>query len=291
MTSTNWQGVGVALVTPFRADHSIDYDGFLKLIQHTENHVDYFVIHGTTGESVTTTAQEKAETLQFLKKNNPTNVPIMYGLGGNNTQQIVEELKKIDFEGIGAILSVSPYYNKPSQSGIVRHYQAIADASPVPIMLYNVPGRTASNMSVETTLQLAQHPNILGIKEASGNLVQCMQIAKDKPKQFLLLSGDDILTVPSVSFGSVGVISVLANALPKEFCEMVHLALKGDYKKASQLLFKFLKLNDLMYVEGNPVGVKYLLEIMGICGATVRQPMEIASEGLKKKIEHALKEF
>jgi 4-hydroxy-tetrahydrodipicolinate synthase len=291
MISTNWQGVGVALVTPFRADHSIDYDGFLKLIQHTENHVDYFVIHGTTGESVTTTAQEKAETLQFLKKNNPKNVPIMYGLGGNNTQKIVEELKKIDFEGIGAILSVSPYYNKPSQSGIVRHYQAIADASPVPIMLYNVPGRTASNMFVETTLQLAQHPNILGIKEASGNLVQCMQIAKDKPKQFLLLSGDDILTVPSVSFGAVGVISVLANALPKEFCEMVHLALKGDYKKASQLLFKFLKLNDLMYVEGNPVGVKYLLEIMGICGATVRQPMEIASEGLKKKIEHALKEF
>lgn len=291
MTNTNWQGVGVALITPFDPDNTIDYTGFLKLLQHTENHVDYFVIHGTTGESVTTTTQEKAEMLQFLKANNPKNVPIMYGLGGNNTQQILEDLQKIDFEGVGAILSVSPYYNKPSQSGIVKHYQAIADAAPVPIMLYNVPGRTSSNMFVEATLQLAQHPNILGIKEASGNLVQCMQIAKDKPANFLLLSGDDILTVPSVSFGAVGVISVLANALPKEFCEMVNLSLKGNYEEASKILFRFLALNDLMYAEGNPVGVKVLLDLLGICGATVRQPMDNASVGLRKKIEQALKGF
>jgi 4-hydroxy-tetrahydrodipicolinate synthase len=291
MTNTYWRGVGVALVTPFSHDNRIDYAGFSRLLQHTENEVDYFVIHGTTGESVTTTAQEKAEMLQFLKANNPKKVPIMYGLGGNNTQQILDELQKIDFEGVGAILSVSPYYNKPSQNGIIKHYQAIADASPVPVMLYNVPGRTASNISVEATLQLAQHPHILGIKEASGNLVQCIQIAKDKPEGFLLLSGDDILTVPSVSFGAVGVISVLANALPKEFCKMVNLSLEGDYQEASKILYRFLVLNDLMYAEGNPVGVKVLLEILGICSATVRQPMESASEGLRKKIEQALKDF
>ncbi len=288
---TDWKGVGVALVTPFDANESIDYKSLLKLLQHTENQVDYWVVHGTTGEAATTTAQEKAEILQFVKANNPRNVPIMYGLGGNNTKQLLEELKSIDFKGVGSILSVSPYYNKPSQSGIVKHYTAIADASPVPIMLYNVPGRTSSNISVETTLELAKHPNILGIKEASGNLVQCMQIAKDKPEHFLLLSGDDILTVPSVSFGAVGVISVLANAFPKEFCEMVGFALQNEYEQASRLLFKFLALNDLMYVEGNPVGIKMVMEILGICEATVRPPMDSASATLKAKIELALKEF
>jgi 4-hydroxy-tetrahydrodipicolinate synthase len=288
---TNWKGVGVALVTPFDTQEAIDYKSLLKLLQHTENHVDYWVVHGTTGEAATTTTQEKTEILQFVKSNNPKNVPIMYGLGGNSTNHILEELKNIDFEGVGAILSVSPYYNKPSQSGIIKHYCTIADASPVPIMLYNVPGRTSSNLSVETTLELAKHPNILGIKEASGNLVQCMQIAKDKPKSFLLLSGDDILTVPSISFGAVGVISVLANALPKEFCEMVHLALQGDYEKASNLLFKFLTLNELMYVEGNPVGIKSAMEILDICGATVRPPMDNASASLRNKIAQALREF
>ncbi len=291
MTNTNWKGVGVALVTPFDTDETVDYESLLKLLQHTENHVNYWVVHGTTGEAATTSAVEKAEILQFIKANNPKNVPIMYGLGGNNTQRIIDELKQIDFEGVGAILSVSPYYNKPSQSGIVKHYQKIADHAPVPIMLYNVPGRTSSNLSVEATLELANHANILGIKEASGNLVQCMQIAKDKPTDFLLLSGDDILTVPSVSFGAVGVISVLANALPKEFCEMVNLAISGNYEQASSILFRFLTLNDLMYQEGNPVGIKALMEIMTICGATVRSPMDSASAGLKKKIEEALKEF
>ena len=291
MITNNWKGVGVALVTPFNADETIDYKSLLKLLQHTENHVDYWVVHGTTGEAATTDTQEKAEILQFVRANNPKNVPVMYGLGGNNTRHIVEELKHIDFEGVGAILSVSPYYNKPSQNGIVKHYQAVADHAPVPIMLYNVPGRTSSNISIETTIALATHPNILGIKEASGNLVQCMQIAKDKPKDFLLLSGDDILTVPSVSFGAVGVISVLANALPKEFCEMVHFALNGNYTQATSLLYRFLNLNDLMYVEGNPVGIKALMEIMGICTATVRQPMDIASLDLRKKIEEALKGF
>jgi len=291
MITNNWKGVGVALVTPFNADETIDYKSLLKILQHTENHVDYWVVHGTTGEAATTDTQEKAEILQFVRANNPKNVPIMYGLGGNNTRHIVEELKHIDFEGVGAILSVSPYYNKPSQSGIVKHYQAVADHAPVPVMLYNVPGRTSSNISVETTIALSTHPNILGIKEASGNLVQCMQIAKDKPKDFLLLSGDDILTVPSVSFGAVGVISVLANALPKEFCEMVHFALNGNYTQATSLLYRFLNLNDLMYVEGNPVGIKALMEIMGICTATVRQPMDITSLDLRKKIEEALKGF
>jgi 4-hydroxy-tetrahydrodipicolinate synthase len=291
MANINWKGVGVALITPFNTNETVDYKGLLKLLQHTEDHVNYWVVHGTTGEAATTTTKEKAEILQFVKANNPQNVPIMYGLGGNNTQHIIEELEHIDFEGVSAILSVSPYYNKPSQSGIIKHYHKIADRSPVPIMLYNVPGRTSSNISVEATLALANHANILGIKEASGNLVQCMQIAKDKPKDFLLLSGDDILTVPSVSFGAVGVISVLANALPKEFCEMVNLAINGNYEQASSILFRFLVLNDLMYLEGNPVGIKALMEIMNICSATVRSPMDSASLGLRKKIEEALKEF
>ncbi|PKQ69938.1 4-hydroxy-tetrahydrodipicolinate synthase [Raineya orbicola] len=285
------KGVGVALVTPFTEDYQLDLASFEKLLAHTTNiGVDYWVIQGTTGESPTTTKHEKKTLLEFAKQNNPKNLPIVYGIGGNNTENLLQTIQETDFSGITAILSASPYYNKPSQAGIVAHYEKLAEASPVPIILYNVPGRTSSNLTAETTLKLAQHPNIIGIKEASGNLMQCMEIARQKPKDFLLISGDDMLTVPMISFGAVGVISVMANAL-KAFNDMTHYALTGDFTKATEKMFEILPLNDLMYVEGNPVGIKQLLNEMGICGSQVRLPLVKASQELAEKIRKAMQKL
>jgi 4-hydroxy-tetrahydrodipicolinate synthase len=282
------KGVGVALVTPFDKNHEIDFVSFKKLLEHTAAiGVDYWVVQGTTGESPTTTLEEKNKLLAFCKENNPKNLPIVYGIGGNNTAQILEIIKQTDFSGVTAVLSASPYYNKPSQAGIIAHYEKIADASPVPIILYNVPGRTASNLTAQTTLHLAQHPNIVAIKEASGNLLQCMEIAKHKPKDFLLISGDDMLTVPMISFGAEGVISVMANAF-EAFNEMSHLALEGKFREASQKMFSLLSLNELMYVEGNPVGIKQALALMGVCSEEVRLPLLKASDALKHKIQYQL---
>lgn len=280
----NLHGTGIALVTPFDREGQVDYEALRRLLQHTENHVEYWVVHGTTGESVTTTTTEKAQIADFIRQNNPTQRTLVYGLGGNNTQSLVEELKKIDFTGYSAILSVSPYYNKPTQEAIYQHYVQIADNSPLPIILYNVPGRTASNLTAQTTLRLAEHPNIIGIKEASGNLEQCMQIAYHKPVDFLLISGDDLLTVPMISIGASGVISVLANAFPQKFGDMVRKALANDFVGASKLLYGFLAINELMYVESNPVGVKQALELLGICSSEVRMPLLKATPELKKKI-------
>jgi 4-hydroxy-tetrahydrodipicolinate synthase len=285
-TIPNLTGTGVALVTPFDTKQNIDFQGLAKLLKHTEN-VEYWVVHGTTGESVTTSTAEKAEIAAFICQNNPTKKPLVYGLGGNHTQHLLEEIKKIDFTGYSAILSVSPYYNKPTQEAIYRHYSLLADASPLPIILYNVPGRTASNLTAQTTLRLAQHPNIIGVKEASGNLEQCMRIAKDKPAHFSLISGDDLLTVPMIAIGATGVISVLANAFPS-FSDMVRFALAKNYTEASKILYNFLAINDLMYVESNPVGVKQVLEIMEVCGAEVRMPLLRATEDLKEKIAKLL---
>jgi 4-hydroxy-tetrahydrodipicolinate synthase len=282
----NLNGTGVALITPFDKNLQVDFQGLANLLQHTAN-TDYWVVHGTTGESVTTTAGEKAAIADFIRQHNPTKKTLVYGLGGNNTQQLLQELKQTDFSGFSAILSVSPYYNKPTQEGIYQHYKMIADNSPLPIILYNVPGRTMSNLTAQTTLKLAEHTNIIGIKEASGNVEQCMRIAKNKPADFLLISGDDLLTVPMISFGAGGVISVLANAFPT-FSEMVKLALAGNYAKASTILYTLLDINEAMYVESNPVGVKQALEIMGVCGADVRMPLLKASPELKTKIEHLL---
>lgn len=279
------RGVGVALVTPFQENLAIDYAGFAKLLSHTTDiGVDYWVVQGTTGESATTSAKEKTQLLDFAKTNNPKNLPIVYGIGGNCTEEVVKTIKNTDFERVTAILSVSPYYSKPSQKGIVAHYTKIADASPVPIILYNVPGRTASNLTAQTTLALARHTNIIGIKEASGNLVQCMEIARNKPHDFMLISGDDMLTTSMISFGAEGVISVMANAC-RAFNEMTHKALEGQYKAASQKLFELLPLNDLMYAEGNPVGIKVVLALQGICSDFVRMPLEKASDSLKTQIQ------
>ncbi|MFD2245186.1 4-hydroxy-tetrahydrodipicolinate synthase [Pontibacter ruber] len=285
MIQDTLRGTGVALVTPFTQDFAVDYEGLRKLLDfNIEGGVNYLVVNGTTAESVTTTKAEKAEILQFIKQHVNGRVPLVYGIGGNNTQEVLETISNTDLDGITAILSVSPYYNKPSQQGIYQHYLQIANACPVPVILYNVPGRTGSNVSAETTLKLAAHPNIIGIKEASGNLEQCMHIAKHKPADFLLISGDDLLTLPMITFGAVGVISVLANAFPEKFSRMVQLGLDYNFKEAQNLLYGFVDINPLMYEESNPVGVKAVLERFGVCAATVRLPLVEASAGLKDKI-------
>jgi 4-hydroxy-tetrahydrodipicolinate synthase len=278
-------GTGVALVTPFTESLDVDYKSLKKLMRHTAKGVDYFVVMGTTGESPTCSHDEKRRILEFVKENNEKNLPIVYGIGGNNTSEVINSLREADLNGVDAILSVSPYYNKPSQQGIIDHYNAVADNSPVPVILYNVPGRTGSNILADTTLRLADHDNILGTKEASGSLEQCMKIAKYAPKNFMLISGDDMLTVPLYAVGSKGVISVLANAFPVIFRKMKDFAFAGNFQKASQEQFKILEINGPMYEEGNPVGVKYVLSKLGICGEAVRQPMAVASANLKTKID------
>lgn len=283
------QGTGVALITPFTPDYQIDYDGLAKLVQfNIAGGVDYLVVNGTTAESSTTSEEEKKQVLAFVRQQVGGAVPIVYGLGGNNTGQLLDCLQQTDFTGITAILSVSPAYNKPSQQGIFQHFTAIADACPVPVILYNVPGRTASNMTAETTLRLSRHHNIIGIKEASGNLEQAMHIAKHKPDGFMLISGDDLLTLPMLTFGAEGVISVLANAFPEKFSTLVRLGMNRDFPQAASLLFELLELNPLMYEESNPVGIKAVLELFGICGATVRLPLVEASASLKDKIQKLL---
>lgn len=281
-------GTGVALVTPFTEDGLIDYDGLKNVLDFTAKGVDYYVVMGTTGEVATCTKEEKKAVLSFVKANNSKGLPVVYGIGGNNTAALVEEIQNTDFTGVDALLSVSPYYNKPSQAGIVAHFKMIADTSPVPVILYNVPGRTMSNMLAETTLELAKHPNIIGIKEASGNLEQCRTIVQQKPEDFMLLSGDDLITTELIEMGGKGVISVLANGFPEEFSKIARLALQGDFAAAKQISDSFENINPLMYAESNPVGIKEVLSQKGICGNQVRLPLVMASESLKVKISSLL---
>jgi 4-hydroxy-tetrahydrodipicolinate synthase len=274
-------GTGVALVTPFKADGAIDYPALERVIEHVIlGSVDYLVVQGTTGESATLSEEEKMEVLAFTKKINRSRVPIVYGLGGNNTTALLAAMDSIDFSEVEAVLSVSPYYNKPSQAGIIAHYETLADKCPVPIILYNVPGRTMSNLHASTTLKLAQHKNIIGIKEASGNLEQCMRIVNGKPDDFLLISGDDMNTTPMRSIGAEGVISVMANAYPEIMGAIIHG--NGEYSKKGT--FSLLDINPLMYEESNPVGVKCLMEHLGICESHVRLPLQKASNELRSKI-------
>lgn len=277
-------GTGVALVTPFDSNLSVDYKGLKKLLKHTAKGVDYYVVMGTTGESATVSAEEKKAILKFIVENNESKLPIVYGIGGNNTEEVCKALTSTDLKGVEAILSVSPYYNKPSQEGIYQHFKKVADTSPLPILLYNVPGRTSSNLTAETTLRLGVHQNIIGIKEASGNIEQCMKIVRSMPKDFLLISGDDMLTVPLYALGGKGVISVLANAYPTIFKKMKDYAFDGNFAKANQEQFKLLDINGPMYEESNPVGLKALLAEMGICSNAVRLPLVAASKSLAAKI-------
>lgn len=284
-----FHGVAPALVTPMNADRSIDWTGLAKLVGHvSQRGVDYLVVQGTTGESATTTADEKKKIVATIQESNNRQLPIVYGLGGNNTESLIKQIKETNFEGIDAILSVCPYYNKPSARGVIAHYQAIADACPVPVIMYNIPGRTGINMSAETVLTLAEHKNIIGIKEASCIIEQCMEIAFHKPEDFLLISGDDVQAVPIISIGGVGVMSVIANAFPSQFTQMIHAALHGDYKTAQKSLAAFLTIDPFLYEEGNPVGVKKILALKGLIQAQVRMPLAEASEGLGQKLNEII---
>lgn len=281
-------GTGVALVTPFTKSGAIDYASLERLLVHTAQGVDYYVVTGTTGESATLTGQEKLDVLEFVKAHNPKKLPLVYGIGGNNTSQVIKEIEQTRLQGIEAILSVSPYYNKPSQEGIYQHFKAVANASAVPVILYNVPGRTSSNLNAETTLRLSLLKNILGIKEASGNIEQCMRIAHKMPSHFLLISGDDLLTAALYSLGGSGVISVLANAFPRIFKQMKLAVEKNNFRKAASVQFELLDINGLMYEEGNPVGIKQVLKEIGICENYTRLPMVSASQNLQKRIKATL---
>ncbi len=281
-------GTGVALVTPFDKDGAIDFNGLKKVLGHTAKGVDYYVVMGTTGESATISRDEKKKVLAFVRANNPKKLPIVFGIGGYDTREVLDTIAHTNFRGVSAILSVSPYYSRPSQEGIYQHFKAIAKACPVPVILYNVPGRTSSNLTAETTLRLAQLRNINGIKEASGNLEQCMKIAHRKPKGFMLISGDDLLAIPLYAIGAVGLISVLANAFPEVFKKIKEHALAGNYEKACAEQFKILEINGPMYEEGNPVGVKQVLAEMDICTNQVRLPLAPASSVLKTKIRRIL---
>ena len=274
--NTKFKGTGVAIVTPFSKDNSIDYKSLGKLVDFIiKGGVEYIVVLGTTGESVTLSKEEKQSIITHVIENVNKRVPIVLGLGGSNTQEIVNSVKKTaDFNHIDALLSVSPYYNKPNQRGIYQHYKAISEVSPLPIILYNVPGRTASNLSADTTLKLANDfKNIIAIKEASGNLDQCMKIIKYKPKDFSVISGDDMLTLPMIAAGADGVISVVANAFPKDFSEMTRQILAGNVKEAQKLHYKLTDIIEQLFADGNPAGIKAVLEMMKICTANVRLPL------------------
>lgn len=286
-----FHGVAPALVTPMLQDRSIDWTALSALINHvSEGGVDYLVVQGTTGESATTTSDEKKKIIETIKESNANHLPIVYGIGGNDTESLITQINNTSFKGIDAILSVSPYYNKPSSRGVIEHFNAIADACPVPVILYNIPGRTGINLSPETVLQLAEHPNIIGIKEASCIIEQCIEIAFNKPKDFLLISGDDVQAVPIISIGGVGVMSVIANALPNKFSEMIHDALKGDFVSAQKILGHFLAIDSYLYEEGNPVGVKLILEYLGLMESQVRRPLVSGSNELRIKLVNRCKQ-
>jgi 4-hydroxy-tetrahydrodipicolinate synthase len=286
-----FHGVAPALVTPMFADRSIDWNSLKKLINHVTNGgVDYLVVQGTTGESATTSSDEKKQIIETIQGSNGANLPIVYGLGGNDTENLIKQIRSTDFTGIDAILSVCPYYNKPSARGVIAHYQAVADACPVPVIMYNIPGRTGINMSPETVLTLAEHDNIIGIKEASCVIEQCMEIAFHKPNDFLLISGDDVQALPIISIGGVGVMSVIANAFPKQFSTMIHTALSGNFPDAAKLLKGFLAIDSYLYVEGNPVGVKKILALQNLMQDQVRMPLASASQGLADKLSLIIKQ-
>ncbi len=287
--NNKFKGTGVAIVTPFTKDGAVDFKSLEKLINHIiKGGVEYVVVLGTTGESVTLTKEEKQTVVEYVIEVVDKRVPIVLGLGGNNTQEIIASLKKEKFHHIDAILSVSPYYNKPNQRGIYQHYKAIAEASPLPIILYNVPGRTNSNITAETTLKLStEFKNIIAIKEASGNLEQCMKIIKHKPKDFLVISGDDNLTLPMIASGADGVISVVANAFPKDFSEMVRQILDGNVKEAQRLHYKLTDITEQLFADGNPAGIKAVLEMLKICSSNLRLPLV----KVNKATENALKEM
>lgn len=293
MNYKKFSGTGVAIVTPFRNDGSIDFKSLGKLLEHIiKGGVNYIVALGTTGESVTLSKDEKKAVVNFVTDTVSSRIPVVVGIGGNNTQEILDTINYSDFNAVDAILSVSPYYNKPSQKGLYLHFKAIASASPVPVILYNVPGRTGSNISPETIINLAnEFDSIIAVKEASGNFAQIMQIIRNKPKDFQVISGDDALALPIIALGGTGVISVMANAYPKELSEMINLTLQGDLSKAALLHYKLLELMNALFEEGNPSGIKAILEILKIAQNNVRLPLTPVSDKHYEKLQHLSKKI
>ena len=281
------KGTGVAIVTPFHKYGTIDFNSLKKLIEHLiTNNVNYLVVMGTTGESVVLSKDEKNALINFVVEEVDKRVPIVLGIGGNYTQLVKDTILSTNLEGIDAILSVSPYYNKPQQKGIYLHYKEIAGVSPLPIILYNVPGRTNSNISAETTLEIAKNfDNIIGIKEASGDLNQIMKIIMNKPKGFLVISGDDILTLPIMAIGGDGVISVTANAFPKEYSEMVSLCLRKNIRQALELHYKLFDFTNEIFADGSPSGIKAALEILGLCSNNLRLPLVKVNKSIQLKLQ------
>lgn len=287
---TKFLGTGVALITPFKTDLSIDHNALATIVNfNIDNGTEYLVICGTTAESVTLTKQEKKDVIATIKKTNKGRLPLVLGIGGHNTAEIIDEIKTTDLSEIDAILSVSPYYTKPTQEGIYQHFKAISEASPKPIILYNVPGRTASNMLPATTIRLANDfKNIIAIKEAGNNVAQYLQLLKNKPDDFFIISGDDDLALGIVLAGGAGVISVLGQAFPKDFSNMIRLGLKGEAKKAYELHFKLMDVTAQIFEENNPAGIKAVFEVLGLAQDTVRLPLVVASKVLKEKISKSV---
>ncbi len=280
-------GTGVALATPFEKDGSIDYLGVTSLVNYCiEGNVDYLVLLGTTAESVTLSKEEKKKLVAHIIEINDNRLPLVIGVGGNNTSTVIEEIKEVDASNFEAILSVVPMYNKPSQEGIYQHYKAISDASELPIILYNVPSRTSVNMETETTLRLAQLDNVVGIKEAVGDFTQVLNIIKDRPQGFKVISGDDALALSTVAAGGDGVISVIGQGVPKEFSKMIRLGLEGETKEAFDILYKLLPILEYAFEEGNPSGIKNILKEKGVCQENLRLPLVPVSDGLASKIKN-----
>lgn len=279
-------GTGVALITPFKSNFEVDLEALSRVIDFViKGGAEYIVTLGTTGETPTLSKEEKIAIIQYTYEKVGARVPVVVGIGGNNTHELIKDLETFPLNRATAILSASPYYSKPSQEGIFQHYKALAKASPKPILLYNVPGRTGRNMSAATTIRLANEvPNIAGIKEASGDMGQCMQILRDRPENFLVVSGDDALTLPQIATGMDGVISVAANALPKKFTEMVRQSLKGDFKAAKKINDQLIEAYDLMFAENNPAGVKAFLSELGVIENNLRLPVVPLSEGIHEKV-------
>jgi len=287
---TKFYGTGVAMVTPFQADGQVDYSALKRLIDHlVDGGVEYLVSLGTTGESATLSKEEKKKVWEFTAETVNKRVHLVAGIGGNNTLETAAEVKAFDIAGYDAILSSSPHYNKPTQEGIYQHYKAIAEVSPLPIILYNVPSRTGSSISAETTVRLANDfKNIIGIKEASGNFDLLNQLLRDKPQDFMVISGDDPITLQMIAMGSVGLISVIGNALPKQLSNMVRLCLNGDFKAALPAHYSMIEFTRLMFTEGSPAGIKSALKNLGICGDTLRLPLVPVSEGTAAKIKEQI---
>ncbi len=285
-----FKGTGVAIVTPFTSDGGVDYTALDGLLAHLiKGQVDFVVALGTTSEAVTLTKQEKSDVMDFVKSRVVGRLPLVMGLGGNNTQAVLDQIASTDFRGIDAILSVAPYYNKPNQRGLFAHFAAIAQVSPVPIILYNVPGRTSSNLTAETTVKLAStYENIIAVKEASANMGQIMEILRTKPQTFSVLSGEDALTLPMMALGSDGVISVVANVLPAEFSSMVNLCLENKMEEARELHYRVLPVIDMLFADGNPAGVKAALNIKGICENKLRLPMVPVEDAIFENLTKVL---